>query len=315
MYKQNWLYNNPVDPEIYKSRTHWPKISIITPSYNQGQYIEETILSILNQNYPNLEYIIIDGGSTDNTIEVIKKYEDSITYWVSEKDNGQADAINKGLKKCTGEIFNWINSDDLLGREALCRIALGYIDSEHAGVLACQCLNFESGSYQYLSTNYNTNIDLHSLLNYKDDFHQPGLWIRTELIKQFNLDKEYHYSFDRIWLIKLFDTTKITIYEINHIVGIFRIHPSSKTQSSWLKAEQELLKFLSTYKFATLSAKKPQKRLIDILYIQTKTKELVIEKDLSRMETIKLAFKLLFSDPRFLTSRFFWGAIKAKVLK
>src|ERR1700741_2339226 len=96
-----------------------PKISIITPSYNQGKYIEQTILSVIEQGYPDYELIIIDGGSTDDTIEVIKKYESKIAYWISEKDNGQADAINKGLAKATGEIFNWINSDDILEKDAL----------------------------------------------------------------------------------------------------------------------------------------------------------------------------------------------------
>jgi glycosyltransferase involved in cell wall biosynthesis len=89
-----------------------PKISIVTPSFNQGLYIEEAIRSVLLQNYPNLEYIIIDGNSTDQSIEVIKSYEAQLTYWVSESDDGQYDAINKGISKTTGEIMAWINSDD-----------------------------------------------------------------------------------------------------------------------------------------------------------------------------------------------------------
>src|ERR1700733_14532761 len=101
----------------------YPKISIVTPSYNKGQYIEQTIQSVLDQNYPNLEYIIIDGGSTDNTIEIIEKYAPYLKYWVSEKDKGQANAINKGLQYCTGEIFNWLNSDDYLEPDSLEKIA------------------------------------------------------------------------------------------------------------------------------------------------------------------------------------------------
>ncbi len=101
----------------------WPKISIITPSYNQGNFIEETIRSVLLQNYPNLEYIIMDGGSQDQSIEIIKKYEDWLSFWSSKKDEGQYDAINKGFERSTGEIMLWINSDDMLVENTLFAIA------------------------------------------------------------------------------------------------------------------------------------------------------------------------------------------------
>lgn len=91
-----------------------PKISIVTPSFNQGKYIEDAIQSIISQNYPNLEYIIIDGGSSDNSLSIIKKYSKKLSYWVSEPDGGQAEAINKGFGHTTGEIMTWLNSDDIL---------------------------------------------------------------------------------------------------------------------------------------------------------------------------------------------------------
>ncbi len=98
---------------------NYSKITIITPNYNGAEYLEETIKSIVNQNYPNLEYIIIDGGSTDGSLEIIKKYEDKLTFWLSEPDSGLYDALQKGFSKSTGEIMGWLNSDDLLHEKSL----------------------------------------------------------------------------------------------------------------------------------------------------------------------------------------------------
>lgn len=142
-------------PEIQENRWPWipndfdeakdilpstlPKISIVTPSYNQAGFIEETIRSILLQGYPDIEYIIIDGGSTDGSVDVIKKYNQWISYWVSEPDRGQSHAINKGWARCTGEIVAWLNSDDVYQPGAFFKVAQFMGENKHVGMLYGQC--------------------------------------------------------------------------------------------------------------------------------------------------------------------------------
>ena len=112
----------------------YPRISIVTPSYNQAKFLPETIESIQRQGYPNLEHIIIDGGSTDGSVDIIRKYERHLAYWTSGKDSGQSEAINKGFRKSTGVLFNWINSDDVLFPNALRRIAETYVRDPDAAI-------------------------------------------------------------------------------------------------------------------------------------------------------------------------------------
>lgn len=207
----------------------FPRISIVTPSFNQGHFIEETIVSILDQNYPNLEYIIMDAGSTDNTVEIIKKYEKQITYWVSEKDSGQANAINKGLQHCTGEIFNWLNSDDYLAPGALHKIAEAFTDpAVHA--VAGRVRNFSSSHEEVIQ---NQHLSSQGLLGWEKDvkFVQPGVWLRKSLLQECGgIDEQFHYAFDwDLYIRYLYHFPRVK--EINDLLVHFRLHENSKTQS------------------------------------------------------------------------------------
>lgn len=214
------------------------KISIITPTYNQGQYIEQTIQSVLDQNYPNLEYIIMDGGSRDNTVEIIKKYEKHLTYWESKKDKGQAHAINKGLKHCTGDIFNWLNSDDYLAPGALHAIAEGFEDPK-VDAVAGQTIYFEGEEFQ--APEQLANLQAKKLIRWDKGvvFIQPGLWMKTKHIEACGgLDEQFHYAFDWDLIIRYLHLFQKVHYTETPLV-YFRLHDESKTVSSIEKFHRE----------------------------------------------------------------------------
>ncbi|THJ19982.1 MAG: glycosyltransferase [Nitrospira sp. CG24E] len=130
-----WEEESEALPSVMADGTPWPCVSIVTPSYNQGQFIEETIRSVLLQGYPNLEYAVIDGGSTDGSLNVIKKYERFLSFWVSERDEGQAQAINKGWKRARGEVLGWINSDDIYLPGAVTKAVSYLADHQQVGMV------------------------------------------------------------------------------------------------------------------------------------------------------------------------------------
>jgi glycosyltransferase involved in cell wall biosynthesis len=210
--------------------TTLPRITIITPSFNQGEFIEETILSIFNQNYPNLEYFIVDGGSTDNTLEVIKKYDDSIDWWVSEPDRGQSHAINKGLARSTGEICNWINSDDLLFPGALKRVAdcfqrhRGEVDlmvGEHAFVSAGRrILRISSPPSRLAMSLRNLIIPIGQ---------QSSFFTRKALDAVGLLNEDLHAIMDMDLYFRILSQKNSKFSRFKGLVGANRNHPRAKT--------------------------------------------------------------------------------------
>ena len=226
--KSGWPWTEVALSIVPPNGDEYPKITLVTPSFNQGEFIEETIRSILLQNYPNLEYIIIDGGSTDNTIEIIKKYEKHLTYWISEKDNGQSDAINKGLKISTGEIFNWLNSDDYYPPGALNKVAKLFADPKVEVV--CGQSNIFNSERSFISPqsegfDVDKNIICHSRIN------QPATFFRMNIIKELGtLSTQLHYCMDLEWWMKyLFAHGHKNILNTNDVLVNFREHENSKT--------------------------------------------------------------------------------------
>lgn len=207
-----------------------PKISIITPSFNQGKFIEQTITSVLNQNYENLEYIIIDGGSTDETIDIIKKYESKLTYWISEPDFGQTHAINKGFKIATGDIINWLNSDDYLHPNALKNISNSFM---RQNVLAITSV----------VNNFNNNISWEEItpsFSEKQDYiakgfnNQPGTFFKKEIWDVFfPLPNQLHFTMDQYIWFCFWLTQDISSFKIEKYTSVyFRRHENSKTSRS-----------------------------------------------------------------------------------
>lgn len=232
-----WTSSLPPFESLMANGDSWPKISIVTPSFNQGEFLEETIRSVLLQNYPNLEYIIIDGGSDDNSVEIIKKYEPWIKYWVSEKDNGQAHAINKGLEHCNGDIFNWINSDDYLTDGALKIIAKNFIGYD---LLAGAVLNFDSTNkilVQSAALSPDNMIGGDTSVVYQ----QPGTWLKVEKLKQVGGPSEdLHFSFDWLMTINYLNSFKKVKY-IDYVLANFRLHNKSKTVNSGSDFRREIM--------------------------------------------------------------------------
>jgi glycosyltransferase involved in cell wall biosynthesis len=225
-----------------------PVISVITPSYNQGSYLEETIRSILLQGYPKLEYIVLDGGSQDQSLEILKKYSPWLSYWLSEPDAGQSDAINRGLNKATGQFATWINSDDLLCKNALLSHAteVGFGDCHTVYVGYCVYIDHESLP---LSQHRGRVKNLEDLLrvkgvwrseNNQGHIDQPAVLFPRELaLSVGGLNDENHFTMDYELWGKLF-CAGASFFYTDVQFGMFREHAEQKTYNA-LQITESLL--------------------------------------------------------------------------
>jgi glycosyltransferase involved in cell wall biosynthesis len=207
----------------------FPRISIVTPSFNQGDFLEYTILSVLNQDYPNLEYIIIDGGSTDRSIEIIKKYEKYLAFWVSEKDEGQSDAINKGFRRSTGDILAWLNSDDLYLPGALGRMGRLFSEDSSADVIFGD-IHIADQHGEINRTMKEVRFSPKALLYGAMNINQQAMFWRRRAWETSGPLRNMYFYMDG-YLLLSFVKHGARIRYIKEPLAVFRMHSMNKSQS------------------------------------------------------------------------------------
>jgi len=217
----------------------WPRITVITPSFNQAAYLEETLLSVLNQDYPELEYIVVDGGSTDGSVEILRRYEPRLNRLIVEPDRGQSDALNKGLREATGDLVLWVNSDDMLAPGALLMAAVLHLSTD-ADVLAGFCLEHDARRFAVVNLPAVTQetfspAHLANLFEYwlkGHYFYQPEVIFTRRMLERVgpSLREDLHYTMDyEFWLRCSGAGARVSV--VHWPVGLFRKHPQQKTSA------------------------------------------------------------------------------------
>jgi len=207
---------------------NYPKISIVTPNYNGGGFLEDTILSVLDQNYPNLEYIIIDGGSTDNSIEIIKKYEQNLTYWESKPDRGIYDAVQKGMEKTSGKLRSWNNSDEMYNGKGLFTGAENFSSYEQVNWLTGALTGYDENNrtVEVLRarqwSKYDYYLGDHKTIQQESTFWRRKLWDAAGA--RLNTHLKLAGDFE-LWL-RFFGYEKL--YTVNALVGGFRMRHANQ---------------------------------------------------------------------------------------
>jgi glycosyltransferase involved in cell wall biosynthesis len=221
-----WTKESSQLPALMPDGSEWPRISIVTPSYNQGQFIEETIRSVLLQGYPNIEYVIIDGGSTDNTLEIINKYQQYITYWISEPDKGQSHALNKGFRKATGQLIGWQNSDDFYHSDTFVKAAEASLASPNIDIIYGNTNNIDT-SGEFIRKYPVSSFDIHEMIPYLNMCNQ-SLFFKDTIFTEGNfIDENFCHAMDLEFLVRL-ALENYKFYFDPGILGYYRVHKNSK---------------------------------------------------------------------------------------
>ena len=219
-------------------------VSIITPSFNQAAYLEQTILSVLQQDHPRIEYIVIDGSSTDTSVDIIRKYESKLSYWVSEKDHGQAEAINKGFARATGEIIAWLNSDDYYLSGAVSS-AVRIFDENPDVVLAYgNMLAVDEHGITFNMLNYK-QLTLDDLLCFQI-IGQPAVFMRRSALEDLKLDSTFHFLLDHYLWIQIARRRKIL--HVDQTWAAARYHAEAKNRAKAAEFGREAFQILENVK-------------------------------------------------------------------
>lgn len=222
-----------------------PLVSIITPSYNQGVFVRETIESVLSQDYENIEYIVVDGGSTDNSLDIIKEYEGKLIY-ISEKDNGQSDAINKGFRMAHGEIVAWLNSDDVYEPNCITKAVDEFLKNPKLGLVYGDGYIIDDASKKLKVFEYTQEFDYWKLVNFWDYIMQPATFFKRETLESVGyLDVDLHYCMDWDLWIKLAAVSEVKY--IPELLACSREYGDTKTSTGGDKRLKEIIGLLQKY--------------------------------------------------------------------
>ena len=224
-----------------------PLVSIITPSFNQRKYLEQTIQSVLAQDYPNIEYIIVDGGSTDGSQEIIHRYADQLAWWVSEPDNGQGDAINKGFQHASGEIIAWLNSDDIYLPSAVSQAVAILQKNKQLGMIYSDAITIDTDGNPLNILSFG-DWGLLELMSYRI-ICQPAVFMRHDILNKTGLlDPSYHFLLDHHLWIRMARQAPIKHIPRQGAQGLWaaaRHHPQAKNVAQASRFSDEIFRLLS----------------------------------------------------------------------